>query len=505
MRYTIAITLALLAAPSAQAQLQLEFVEPANLMGEGRVTAVSWAAIFIEEGHDMVLTLPATAKAVSTNLTTLRVATPSSFTELPASRETSEVIVQPGSIRLIARQGGATLAVHANGPVRFQGNNELVTLGPEGVKGPLIGTAARGWSGWATLSTQGVATKSTGNQELHLDGLSVSAVEWFNMEVQCTMTYCPLGGGSSWTGANTQGFVVGTSVHHFERLEGNAILDAHWPRALSVLAASSLAVDMSGEIHLPLVAGSTCESCPPMEGQALRVAGNLSLRDLRPSEKGFSGTLSGDFESVRLDESWISPSELGAASLVAVAGVSIIVIIKLLLLPLFTRLTKTEALEHPKRQRIFAYIQEHPGANFREVSRQTEIAAGTVRHHLTVLERAGHIVEHPHQGTIRLFENHGKFDANWVDAVLLREPPLAKLHAWIQEHPGSAQKDVLEAMEQAGWSRSTTQHRLARLVSGGVVSLRLQGRLKIYGLPAPVPKAAGLQWRPAQPALHAPA
>jgi hypothetical protein len=52
-------------------------------------------------------------------------------------------------------------------------------------------------------------------------------------------------------------------------------------------------------------------------------------------------------------------------------------------------------------------------------------------------------------------------------------------------------------MEAEGWSRSTTQHRLSRLVDGGVASIRLQGRLKMYsivdkprlakspGLPAP--------------------
>jgi DNA-binding transcriptional ArsR family regulator len=35
-------------------------------------------------------------------------------------------------------------------------------------------------------------------------------------------------------------------------------------------------------------------------------------------------------------------------------------------------------------------------------------------------------------------------------------------------------------MEALGWSRSTTQHRLARLADGGLVAIRLQGRLKMY-------------------------
>lgn len=146
-----------------------------------------------------------------------------------------------------------------------------------------------------------------------------------------------------------------------------------------------------------------------------------------------------------------------------------------------------ETLLHPRRQAIYEYVQRNPGASFREVARNTGLASGTVRHHLTVLERAGGLVEHPHQGTVRLFENHGKFDDNWADVVLLREPALAQLHAWMQANPHCPQKDALEAMERLGWSRSTTQHRLVRLAEGGLITIRLQGRLKIYSTTRPAP------------------
>jgi predicted transcriptional regulator len=144
-----------------------------------------------------------------------------------------------------------------------------------------------------------------------------------------------------------------------------------------------------------------------------------------------------------------------------------------------------DPLEHPRRRRIFAYIQAHPGATFREVARGAAVATGTTRHHLTVLKRQRMIVERPHRSTVRFFENHGRYDATWASVVLLREPPLRHLHGWLARNPGAAQKEVLEAMALGGWSRSTTQHRLERLVAGGVVESRLQGRRKLYQAAGP--------------------
>lgn len=137
-------------------------------------------------------------------------------------------------------------------------------------------------------------------------------------------------------------------------------------------------------------------------------------------------------------------------------------------------------LEFTRRKRILDYVLQNPGANVREVARNTGTATGTVRHHLSILQRHGHLVARAHGATLRLFENHGKYDATWTEVVLLREAALCELHAWLQDHPASSQKAVVAGMQDRGWLRSTTQHRLKRLVHGGLVIVRLQGRLKIY-------------------------
>ena len=99
-------------------------------------------------------------------------------------------------------------------------------------------------------------------------------------------------------------------------------------------------------------------------------------------------------------------------------------------------------------------------------------------------------MEHGHKSTRRFFENHGKFDRNWTQVVALREPGLKELHDFLatQGRPMS-QKELILAMEPHGWSRSTVQHRLARLVEHGAVALRPQGRLKMYAVAAAAPTA----------------
>lgn len=138
--------------------------------------------------------------------------------------------------------------------------------------------------------------------------------------------------------------------------------------------------------------------------------------------------------------------------------------------------------ENPRRRLLLQTIRAHPGATFRELVRSTGLAGGTARHHLTVLRRQGHIVERRHRSTLRFFVA-GTHNDDWEAVVLLRQAGLARLHGWLQEHPGVIQKDALEVAAEWGWSRSTTQHRLQRLVDAGLLEAVPQGRRKMYRVP----------------------
>ncbi|MHB1262419.1 MAG: winged helix-turn-helix transcriptional regulator [Thermoplasmatota archaeon] len=144
-----------------------------------------------------------------------------------------------------------------------------------------------------------------------------------------------------------------------------------------------------------------------------------------------------------------------------------------------TRISAEEALDSPRRRNVFAAIQASPGVSFRELSRRSGVAPGTLRHHLNVLCQTGFVVEQPHGATIRFFDGEAR-GKEWIEVVVRREPSLAALHDWLKLNPRASQRQVLEAMRAHGWARSTTQHRLSRLVEAGLAVQVLQGRYKLH-------------------------
>lgn len=175
-------------------------------------------------------------------------------------------------------------------------------------------------------------------------------------------------------------------------------------------------------------------------------------------------------------------------------SVAITWFLKPFITPLFTRMTKENAMDHPNRRKLYDAIQADPGIGFREVARRAGLAAGTARHHLNVLCRHGLVQEERHRFTQRFFPASIRLDPVVVArGVLLREPQLARLHAVVEANAWITQSDLIDLMaREVGWTRSTTQHRLARLVSGGLVQVRQQGRFQLHAVAGTVhPQDAG--------------
>ncbi len=258
-----------------------------------------------------------------------------------------------------------------------------------------------------------------------------------------------------------------------------------------ILGGTRLNATFSGSVRLPLAGAGACDlfsACALDDEQTLRLWGDLTFSDLQSSSEGrLHAEVSGDIAAARLDNAPLAV-ETGVVA-VAVGATVLALLAKVALGALSTR-HLDNPLGQPNRRKLHDFILAHPGATFREVVRGTEIPTGTARHHLAVLLRENLIQEHGHHATLRYFENHGRFDDSWNTVVLLREPELNKLHHWLLDHPGVIQREILESIGyEWGWSRSTTQHRLARLAAEGLVDIKLQGRMKRYTARrrAPVP------------------
>jgi predicted transcriptional regulator len=503
--------------------LDLTFSLPGRADGALAPAGLEEVLLWADPGHP----LDAVVDVTGATLTNTTAATLHLHGEGPGDQD-ADVPVPPssrdaGSGRLHLRLGAsglASLRVEAHGwsgtatavadLVVAPAGSDLAALAPDETK-----SGRREQDRAVPSAFAVVLDRAASRVDLAADALA--SLEWTNAEAACEgLSACPTGARDATTalGPGPADTSAALAQHSFERLAGRGRLVAlAGTPALLVAGGAELRLGLTGTVRLPVSDPgdlARCDACLLPDGQTLRASGDLVLADLRPSGDGrLEAVLGGDATAARLDELSVDPAALGSPLLaagVAVAAVGVAALVaKLLGSALLTRM-RGDPLEHPRRARLLAYIKDHPGATFREVARSTGTATGTARHHLSMMKRHSLVVERPHGGTTRFFENHGKYDATWSRVVLLREEPLARLHGWLAGRPEASQKEILVAMErEAGWSRSTTQHRIARLQQGGLVAVRLQGRLKFYSVRSAVgpgpPITANPLVRPVQEGL----
>jgi predicted transcriptional regulator len=159
--------------------------------------------------------------------------------------------------------------------------------------------------------------------------------------------------------------------------------------------------------------------------------------------------------------------------------------------------------EHPNRSLILAVLHEHPGVGFRELTRLTGLASGTMQHHVRLLVRQGRV------WTTRLSPRilHYAGARPYTDVEIRCEVVDHALDQVDQElvHLASHsvnQKAVLDAFN-GRMPRSTVQARLGALCRRGLMRLERAGRYINYQslpvrlsnphMPTPVPVAIEIQ------------
>ncbi len=334
----------------------------------------------------------------------------------------------------------------------------------------------------------------TAHSAVSMVATNVETLEGIGFETRC-MVFCPGLGAYENSTAGNDGVRIESRNYTFGRLESSLTNFSLEGRATGVAMISGEArIAIQGTARLPAASGRPCPEshCELDADQTLMIRGNFSLDDLAPSGSNhrMAAQLNGDVLAIQVDNEFFSMNTAIKGG-VAVGILAVVVGATKILVGVLQTSTRRDVRDHPNRRLLYDYILAHPGATFRELLRGTGIPAGTARHHLAVLRSGKMIQEHGHKATLRYFENHGRFDSSWNSVVLLREPELKRLHAWLMGNPGAMQGAVVEAAGAWGWSRSTTQHRLSRLVDEGLVDVRFQGRRNLYTARkrAPVPLA----------------
>lgn len=145
-------------------------------------------------------------------------------------------------------------------------------------------------------------------------------------------------------------------------------------------------------------------------------------------------------------------------------------------LALYTRLARTELLDHGVRDRIYAAIKERPGVTLQELAEAGGVGRTAAAYHLRVLGREG-LVASRRDGRVRRFHANGhQLDAAEKLAAL-GHPSGRALADVVTAEPGLDQSTLAERL---GLSSSLAHWHLKRLEAAGVVAKSRDGRKVRY-------------------------
>lgn len=147
-------------------------------------------------------------------------------------------------------------------------------------------------------------------------------------------------------------------------------------------------------------------------------------------------------------------------------------------IPLFTRIAKSELLEHRLRNEIFELIKSNPGINVSEISRRLDVAWGTTTHHLQKLRAERYV-------SIRLvanqkcyFPNGGTYTAQEMDVLSATKHPTARRIAEYVVQSGSCTHGQI--VRELGVVPALVSFHVQKLVTAGLVERRRDGRRTIF-------------------------
>ena len=147
-------------------------------------------------------------------------------------------------------------------------------------------------------------------------------------------------------------------------------------------------------------------------------------------------------------------------------------IISFIILPLYTKLTKKDVLDHFVRGEIFGYIKVHPGDNYTTIKKNLDLNNGTLTYHLNVLEKEGYIKSWSHGGHKYFYPQGVKIPGNGVKNPSIYDAIIKS----IKDSPGISIRDIAAV---TGISRQLANYHVRKLVAEGRVELERKSLSKV--------------------------
>lgn len=145
---------------------------------------------------------------------------------------------------------------------------------------------------------------------------------------------------------------------------------------------------------------------------------------------------------------------------------------------LYTRLARSEVLDHPGRDDLRQRIAREPGVCYSDLKASTGMNTGALVHHLRALERAG-VVTSRKEGAFRRFYVTGSAPATQA-ARVLTVATLTPMQARVLEMVREAPLTQGEIAERLGLSQQGTGHHVKALERAGHLSAEFDGRAWRY-------------------------
>lgn len=142
---------------------------------------------------------------------------------------------------------------------------------------------------------------------------------------------------------------------------------------------------------------------------------------------------------------------------------------------LYTRMARSETLNHAGRETLQQLITDRPGVCYTELKRATEMNTGAIVHHLRALERAGFVASR-REGAYRRFYPAGRAPATLVQVAPALTPMQARVVELLRASP-LTQGQLAEAL---GLSQQGTSHHVKTLERAGRIEVFYDGRVWRY-------------------------